>query len=113
MFTYEPVDHLCQATLRHYPETWSIVSSSDACLLMRDMAESGRPAVDALLYLPSFVRLDEIVRHDGLVKNFHSIVGRMCKQVMEYLSYELVEEVGITSRYSPFQTGAVYQWKGS
>ena len=111
MFKYEP-SNFCQATLRHYPETWSIVSSPDACLLMREMAESGRPAVDALHYLPNFVRLDAIVRRDGMVENFHSTVGRMCRQVMECLGYELVEEVEITSRYSPFKNGAVYQWNG-
>ena len=112
MIKYEPQDNFCKATLKYYPETWGIVSSPEACILMRDMAESGRPAVDALLYLPSFIRLDEIVRRDELVENFHNIVGRMCKQVMKHLGYKLVKRVEITSRYSPFRNGAVYEWKG-
>jgi len=103
-------------TIKYYPETWAIVSSPEAIVLMREMSESEHPAVEAFHYLPTFVRLNEIVKRESSEEhyaNFHSTVGRMCRCVMEFLGYEKVKDVAFTSKFSLFQNGAVYRWIGS
>ena len=104
-----------------YPELWAIVSSLEACVLMREAAEQERPAVDALVEMPTFLRLDEVVKRQqerDTYNTFHQVVGKMCKQVMEQLGFEEDEQQGKkvrkdTSNPDIFQTGAVYRIKTS
>lgn len=102
-------------TMQYFPETWDIVRSAEAIVLMRQMAQYKRSAVEALDHLPTFVRLDEIVRRESSetqYRSFHNTVGKMCGSVMEYLGYEIDKDDQTTSSLSLFQIGAVYRWKG-
>ena len=101
----------CQEKINElYPTTWDIISSPTACHLMRAMAEQERPAAEALEYLSSFLRLNNLVRkqNPGEYKNFHKVVGSWCRQVMENLYYELKQKKQRTSDWSVFKKGAVY-----
>ena len=111
MIDYEP-DSFFARTLKRFPETWSIVSSPEACLLMRDMAKIEHPAVDALHHLPSFCQLVMLVDSEKSTKqsaNFRNMVGQMCKRVMYHLGYEFVRNDVPTRLSSIFTNGAVYR----
>lgn len=110
MLDYQPANFYTQVFSR-YPETWEILSSPEACLLMRDMTKIGLPAVDTLHYLPSLCQLVIIVDSESpeMSETFRNMVGYMCGQVMEHLGYEVekADESTVFSRF--FQYGSVYR----
>ena len=85
--------------LELYPETWEIISSAEACVFMRDMAANERPTVEAFVRVPIFSTLDEMVwqqrkeeqessnEEQDIYDVFHTVVGRLCKQVMKNLGF--------------------------
>ena len=111
MIDYEPATFYAP-TLKRYPETWSVVSSPKACLLMRDMTKIELPAVDALHHLPSLCQLVMLVDSEDSPKlsaNFRNMVGQMCKRVINHLGYEFVSDNIPTRLSSIFKNGAVYR----
>lgn len=112
MFEFEPAPQFRPAFER-YPETWQIISSPHACLLMREMAHVGQPAVDTLHHLPDLCRLIHYVDtrdSDFWGRAVRKLIGHMCRRVMERLGYRLYRERVSTELSTIFTRGAVYRW---
>ena len=118
---YESESGVGRHVRERYPELWAIVSSPEACVLMREMAmderhlpaKQRRPAVEALVEIPTFVRLNDLVRrHDNDTYNtFHQEVGRICKVIMCHLGFEEHKTDVSTRNQRIFQSGSVYRLK--
>ena len=114
MRRFAPASHF-ELIFRRYPEIERIVSSPEACALMRDMTELELPAVAALHHVPGFtelaLRIHDNEEFEGQYDNFKQMVGSLVKDVMAELGYEEARPGSpIETRISPiFTKGAFYR----
>ncbi|MYI77968.1 MAG: hypothetical protein F4077_09490 [Gammaproteobacteria bacterium] len=110
MLTFEP-HQLYRSTYKRYPELWTAVSSPKACLLMRSATLAGYPAVLQLDTASDIANLITFIdeKEPSWSDPVRSLIGYMCRQVMEQLDYELIKEDVPISDSTIFKSGALYQ----
>ena len=104
-------------TYKRYPELWTVITSPAVCFSMRGSASIGVPAVSQFHKISKVANFLAFVdaKDPAWSNRLRQLIGHVCRQVMEQLGYELIDEdveLLVDDRMY-FQSGAIYRWKES